>query len=475
MMKKQWLTLSLVFLLLACSKVQSTPVPIEVVRVTDTAVPPTPTATPLPTAAHTTIPTHTPSPTATPVPTETPTPAPTVPIWVAAGTAVPQPSAVIAPDNAAQVTELARWGRGVINDVAYSGDGRWIAVGTSTGVYIHDASDLNQAPLYLDTTFNAKLVDISSDGSRVAVALAGGTVQLWDVAQVEILYTKPQGASHLEFAPNGEVLAVVEGGNVAIWQVDSGEVLQAFSDVLGVDFSDDSELLATWDYGSLSVYRWREGLLLEEAEPVDYFVSPHGEEFSSLISDVQFTPQSETLITTMPVNPAYSTTGDVGIQIGNDLLLTIPHIQKLASWPPITTGCDMTVFNADPPSSPDVWQIELSSDGQTFALVYDDHGYADDAKKYSSVQFYRLDSGSQQYMVDENILDMAIAPDGVTWVAGSQDGRLQIRRVSDGVVLDAFDGYESPVLDLAVSPDNKMVAITYLDEVKLYNAENVIF
>jgi uncharacterized lipoprotein YajG len=58
MIKKQLFMLSLILLLTACSKVESTPVPtIEVVLVTDTAV--------------------------------------------------PQPCAVIAPDNAAQVTELA--------------------------------------------------------------------------------------------------------------------------------------------------------------------------------------------------------------------------------------------------------------------------------------------------------------------------------------------------------------------------------
>ena len=134
----------------------------------------------------------------------------------------------------------------------------------------------------------------------------------------------------------------------------------------------------------------------------------------------------------------------------------------------------MTVFNVDPPASPNVWQVELSANGQTFALVYDDHGYGGDDRKYSSVQFYRLDSGSQQYRVDEGIVDMAIAPDGETWVAGLQDGRLQIRRVNDGVVLDTFDGYESPVLDLSISLDDQMMAITYLDEVKLYDIQSGI-
>ena len=136
MMKKLFLMLLLILLLVACGKEERSLAPLEVVvMVTDTAVPPTPTATALPPATHTATPTMLPTatPSATAVPTESETPSPTVPIWVSAGTAVPQPRAVIGPDNATQVTELARWGRGVINDVAYSGDGRFLATGSSDG------------------------------------------------------------------------------------------------------------------------------------------------------------------------------------------------------------------------------------------------------------------------------------------------------------------------------------------------------
>jgi hypothetical protein len=151
MMKKQWLTLSLVFLLLACSKVQSTPVPIEVVRVTDTAVPPTATATPLPTAARTAIPTNTPSPTATPVPTETPTPSPTAvpdtPIptetpTYAPGTPVPIIETVLLPENITQIEEIGRWGKGYVLDAVYSPDGTQLIVATPIGVYVYNAQTI---------------------------------------------------------------------------------------------------------------------------------------------------------------------------------------------------------------------------------------------------------------------------------------------------------------------------------------------
>ncbi|NIO69913.1 MAG: hypothetical protein GTN71_13035, partial [Anaerolineae bacterium] len=76
--------------------------------------PPTPTPTPTATLAPTY--TYTPRP-----PTATPTP--TVALWVLAGTPVPWPAAAISPENADRVAQLARWGQGTVNEVAYSPDG----------------------------------------------------------------------------------------------------------------------------------------------------------------------------------------------------------------------------------------------------------------------------------------------------------------------------------------------------------------
>jgi hypothetical protein len=74
---------------------------------------PTATATVRPSATH--LPTVTPTLTRTPIPTTAP--------GVLLDTPVPFSGKVITPDNVNQVTELARWGRGIVKDVAYSPDG----------------------------------------------------------------------------------------------------------------------------------------------------------------------------------------------------------------------------------------------------------------------------------------------------------------------------------------------------------------
>jgi hypothetical protein len=48
-------------------------------------------------------------------------------------------------DNAARVGPVARLGKGRVGQVAFSPDGRWLAVGSSVGVYVYEAATLREA------------------------------------------------------------------------------------------------------------------------------------------------------------------------------------------------------------------------------------------------------------------------------------------------------------------------------------------
>ena len=66
--------------------------------------------------------------TAMPPPTTTP-----IPLPVLAGTTIPQPEAVISSENVAGVVQLARWGKGTVEQIAYSPDGNLLALASSLG------------------------------------------------------------------------------------------------------------------------------------------------------------------------------------------------------------------------------------------------------------------------------------------------------------------------------------------------------
>jgi hypothetical protein len=93
---------------------------------------------------------------------------------------------------------------------------------------------------------------LSADGRRLALA-QGGTVRVWDVASGRELYHKTSGAMALVFSPDGQVLAVQQGGGgkgtVHLWNAATGKelrhVLGQGSFLPSVAFAADGKRLAT--------------------------------------------------------------------------------------------------------------------------------------------------------------------------------------------------------------------------------------
>jgi dipeptidyl aminopeptidase/acylaminoacyl peptidase len=96
-------------------------------------------------ATQTPAPTIAPSPalppTATPLPTPSPTPLPTP---------TPTPRPPIAPETASQIHPILRLGKGWIGELAFSPDGRLLAVASSIGVYLYETATLQEVR-YLPT------------------------------------------------------------------------------------------------------------------------------------------------------------------------------------------------------------------------------------------------------------------------------------------------------------------------------------
>src|SRR5262249_17788699 len=92
-------------------------------------------------------------------------------------------STVITPGNAGQVVELARFGNGRIRrDVAWSPDGKTIALAGSIGVWLYDATDFSQPGRLLEVHTGFVLgVAFSPDGKTLASGSEDGKVRLWDI------------------------------------------------------------------------------------------------------------------------------------------------------------------------------------------------------------------------------------------------------------------------------------------------------
>lgn len=162
--------------------------------------------------------------------------------------------------------EVLRTGRNNVRSIAFSPDGRWMAVGhfVNSGVALQvwtwPAACVHFAR---EGQSNVTGVRFSPDGTLLAASDLSGQLLLWDPSSGALRggltplgrdqYFRPPSITSIAFAPGGALLAlgllILNGGNVQVWDVAAGQArgeLRAHRQyVQSVDFSPDGTLLAT--------------------------------------------------------------------------------------------------------------------------------------------------------------------------------------------------------------------------------------
>ena len=154
------------------------------------------------------------------------TPTPRLPVL--SGTPVPQPLAPISPANAEQITQLARWEKGKINQVVWSPDNQQIAIGSSIGIYLYDAQSLQQT-LFIETDVPIGKMVFLLGWKLLAAKSSDKIISLWDVTnsrEVRKLSDYTNTLGPIASSPNGRILAAGVGGSIKLWDVDSGREVQ---------------------------------------------------------------------------------------------------------------------------------------------------------------------------------------------------------------------------------------------------------
>ncbi|MCC6569814.1 MAG: hypothetical protein IT315_11310 [Anaerolineales bacterium] len=163
----------------------------------------TPSITPLPSATHTPVPTST----NTPTPTLTPTP-------------TPLPLAGPVTDSA-----MARLGKGWVNDLEFSPNGKILSVATSIGVYLYQVETMELIAFIPGNSFVKDAVFI--DDETLVVGSGDGTTIVWDIKETpKILETlqRPDLVVALGVTEEKSILIVELGRsgasgsvNIVIW------------------------------------------------------------------------------------------------------------------------------------------------------------------------------------------------------------------------------------------------------------------
>ena len=456
-------------ILLGCNEEQSA-VPSPTVSPTATtasvAERPTATQTLTPTALPTA--TITPSATATPttVPTETPSPTPTVFKYVMEGTAVPPASAPISAENVANLTQFARWGRGVMHDVVVSGNGRWLAVSTATGIYLHNAENLADNPRWIPTEAPVDQIAFSPDSSLIAGILPRIGASLWRVEDGERLQTIPTNAISLVFSPDSQFLALTTPSyqlEVQLWYVASGELVREYQSSFALAFSpnESNYTLAEQqdDLAYINTYQLPDHTLLTSAQ-VDFTGFDDG--FTSM----SISPDGQMVLLGKGSLIGRNDAGSIEVRKieTGELIYKIDPILAKSPGPYF---CDSGFVGFEPPYAPVSIAITVSPNGDQFAVTYEEENVV-----RKTVAVYRLADGQLLHRFEDGVNSAAYSVDGRFLITGSEDGNLTVWQTDSFALAQAVPAYDPPISGLEISANGQRIATESHYGVQLFKAED---
>lgn len=330
------------------------------------------------------------------------------------GTPMPSDGERITSQNAKQVSELVRWGRGIVGQVIYAPDGKAFSIVTLQGVYTYDATTYQEVKS-ISVEGCANPVAISPDVKLLACVNVGNKIGLYrieDGKQIRILDGHSQQIHHLIFMPDGGALISIAPDSIRLWRVSDGSMIASHSSFWGysIALSPDGKVLAigyeklVWLLNSqdMSVIGRLEG-------PGNYILS------------LAFTPDGDRLASA-------ALDGTVRLwQVSNGALL-----QDLESDKPIT------------------------------ALTFDHDGHIlAGSSPLGSIRLWRPDDGAliQEWNAELDAADITFTPDGqfLLWV--TMDGTLQQWHVGNPEpITHILDGYLGVIDSLAFTNDGTLLA-----------------
>lgn len=223
---------------------------------------------------------------------------------VLAGTPLPQSLELISPINAQQIAMLAYLDLNEeINHLAWSPDGRLLAIASPSGIHIYDTDTLREIRL-IKTNDAVKSIAFTPDGQTLAAG-SWQIVQLLrasDGALLRILEEHKGWVPSIAFSPDGKTLASVSDA-VRLWNIENGRLIYtlleevplaeginlSFSGAHTVSFSPDGKYIASGSElglrnGVVFVWQAADGTLV-------YKLSGHTDEVQS----VAFSPNGQIL------------------------------------------------------------------------------------------------------------------------------------------------------------------------------------
>jgi WD40 repeat protein/3',5'-cyclic AMP phosphodiesterase CpdA len=343
--------------------------------------------------------------------------------------------------------------------VAFSPDGRALAIGRGWAVEVVDATTERVVRVLIGHTRAVNAVAFSPDGTLIATGSDDGTAQIWDPATgtARIILTGHTRVTAVAFSPDGTLIATGSDDRTAqIWDPATGAArttLTGHTDaVRAVAFSPDGTLIAT---GSTD----RTARIWDSATGVARTIlTGH-----TRVTAVAFSPDGTLIATGSDRRTAWiwdSATGvaraaltghtdavrAVAFSPDGTLIATGSDDGSARIWDP-ATGAARTTLTGHTDA---VYAVAFSPDGTLIATGSDD----------GSARIWDFNAGAARTLTGGigGVRAVGFSPDGTLIATGSDDGIARIWDSATGAPRTTLIGHTDAVRAVAFSPDGTLIA-----------------
>ncbi len=356
-----------------------------------------------------------------------------------------------------------------VTSIAYSPDGKTLASGSRGhtdytpdgktlfyGDTLHFWNVATGKPLQaLNVGGDVTSVAYSPDGKTLA--LGGRTAILWDVAsgkERQRLVGHTFGANAVVYSPDGKMLVSISD-MARVWDAATGKELQVLGErstsIQALRYSPDGKTLAS-GMADNTVQLW----------------DPHtGKQFRTLaghtgaVQSVAYSPESDMVAT----GSSDKTVRLWEVASGKELRQFVGHTEAVNSVAYSPNG--LTLASGSDDKTVRLWDVATGNERQTLG-EYSDGGHAvayspngkmlASASEYSQVLLWDVATGKRLRALvghQAGVVAAAFSPDGMTLVSWGENDAARLWNVTTGKELRAFDEWSSyPIF----SPDGKTLA-----------------